>query len=490
MSSFLESNFGVIKCYNLVFSFKGNLSNIGFWIFGIMLIIHIPIYILNFIIGTKNIINYILKEMDDKGYTIDNDLEEEKIEKSKINEKELEKDNNLNLIKYNADNYKNNFVLTSEGKNNPPKKRSSTNKIPQKLETLKKIKNTKKFKISKINLNEYGNKNEIRTYIKRNTYVSGLNNNININLSNLNLNNMNIANLNISNINSNENIKNDDIKIEEINESNEIEIKPKKIKRYSLILINANNETNFSPFKSDYVLNNFDYDEAIIYEDRSYCRIFFILLIAKENVLNMIFFNPPLEFKPIRLAILIFNFACDYALNTLFYLSDNISDKYHYEGIYRELFCIINNLTISITSTIVSYVLLFFFNTLTQSTEKIENLFRKQEELLKKDSKYKVNKETILEIRNEIKHIIKCLRIKIIIFIILEFLFLFFFFYYVTAFCSVYRNTQVSWILDCIVSYVMSLGIALGLSFVFSFIYKISVKYKIRFLYKIVMLLF
>ena len=231
--------------------------------------------------------------MDDKGYTIDNDLEEEKIEKSKINEKELEKDNNLNLIKYNADNYKNNFVLTSEGKNNPPKKRSSTNKIPQKLETMKKIKNTKKFKISKINLNEYGNKNEIRTYIKRNTYAFRLNNNININLSNLNLNNMNIANLNISNINSNENIKNDDIKIEEINESNEIEIKPKKIKRYSLILINANNETNFSPFKSDYVINNFDYDEAIKYEDRAYCRIFFILLIAKENVLNMIFFNPP-----------------------------------------------------------------------------------------------------------------------------------------------------------------------------------------------------
>ena len=293
MSSFLESNFGVIKCYNLVFSFKGNLSNIGFWIFGIMLIIHIPLYILNFIIGTKNLINYILKEMDDKGYTIDNDLEEEKIEKSKINEKESEKDNNLNLIKYNADNYKNNFVLTSEGKNNPPKKRSSTNKIIQKLETMKKIKNTKKFKISKINLNEYGNKNEIRTYIKRNTYAFRLNNNININLSNLNINNMNIANLNISNINSNENIKNDDIKIEEINESNEIEIKPKKIKRYSLILINANNETNFSPFKSDYVINNFDYDEAIIYEDRAYCRIFFILLIAKENVLNMIFFNPP-----------------------------------------------------------------------------------------------------------------------------------------------------------------------------------------------------
>ena len=199
----------------------------------------------------------------------------------------------------------------------------------------------------------------------------------------------------------------------------------------------------------------------------------------------MIFFNPPLEFKPIRIAIFIFNFACDYALNALFYLSDNISDRYHYDGIYRELYSLVNNLTISLTSTIVSFVLLFFFNTLTISTSKIEKLFRTQEKLLKKDSKYKVNKETILEIRNEIKHIIKCLRIKIIIFIILEFLFLFFFFYYATAFCHVHKKTQVSWILDCIMSYAISLVVALGISFVFALVYKLSVRYKKKFLYKI-----
>ena len=29
----IESNFGLIKCYQLVFSFKGKLTNIGFWIF-------------------------------------------------------------------------------------------------------------------------------------------------------------------------------------------------------------------------------------------------------------------------------------------------------------------------------------------------------------------------------------------------------------------------------------------------------------------------
>ena len=45
MSAFFESNLGVIKCYNLVFSLKGKLSNIGFWIFSIMLVSLLPLYV-------------------------------------------------------------------------------------------------------------------------------------------------------------------------------------------------------------------------------------------------------------------------------------------------------------------------------------------------------------------------------------------------------------------------------------------------------------
>ena len=97
----------------------------------------------------------------------------------------------------------------------------------------------------------------------------------------------------------------------------------------------------------------------------------------------MIFFNPPLEFKPIRFAIFIFNFACDQALNALFYLSSNISDRYHYEDIYRELYSLINNITKILISTCVSFAL-FFFNTFTQSTQKIEGLFSSQRRIIKK----------------------------------------------------------------------------------------------------------
>ena len=72
---------------------------------------------------------------------------------------------------------------------------------------------------------------------------------------------------------------------------------------YPLILINANNLEKHEIIKSNHILNIYDYDEAIIYDQRSFIRILFIFLISKDNLLNIIFFNPPLELKPLRVCI-------------------------------------------------------------------------------------------------------------------------------------------------------------------------------------------
>ena len=135
---------------------------------------------------------------------------------------------------------------------------------------------------------------------------------------------------------------------------------------------------------------------------------------AKDNVLNIIIFNPPLELKPLRICIFIFSYACDFAFNALFYLNDNISDIYHYTGTDRLFFSLINNLTISLASTIVSSLLLIFFQSLTQSSNKIGKLFKDQDSLLKANKEYKVSKDTKANINNEIKKLLKWLKIKII----------------------------------------------------------------------------
>ena len=84
----IDSNFGLIKCYNLVFSFKGKLINLGFWIFLILVIIHIPLFIIIIYKGIKPIQKYIFNEMIKYGY----------MKKTKhINENKNIVNNNINL---------------------------------------------------------------------------------------------------------------------------------------------------------------------------------------------------------------------------------------------------------------------------------------------------------------------------------------------------------------------------------------------------------
>ena len=188
-----------------------------------------------------------------------------------------------------------------------------------------------------------------------------------------------------------------------------------------MILFHVNNNGVNEPIKSNYILDNYNYEEAINLEERTFWRIFFIYLINKDNLLNLIFFNPPLELKPLRICIFIFSYACDFALNALFYLTNKISDKYHYTGKNRLLYTLINNISISLASIIVSFILLSFFQSLTQSKNKIKKLFGEQDNLLKSDKNYKVNQETILKIKVDILKIMKCLKIKIIFFSFLNY---------------------------------------------------------------------
>ena len=631
-SSFLDSNFGVVKCYNLVFSLNGKLDNYGFFIFAVMTIIHIPVYILYCINGLNPVKKYIIKEMNKKGYEPKNYVindnknnskyyQETTNQKFEINKK-IPSNNNMNkrhslfitrpLNKYNGNPPKKERIMNNlEISNNNDKNINYRN---QKWKIIKQNTNLNNNLILKINnlsednSNKHENKNNLnkrksvksiirirnideinggskendtKTNLKKMKEDSGCSSekeikfNEIINLSKKSINKRNRKSVKFSfktfdlfnKIKNKQTQENFGIRDRTTNKENENKNKNEKIRRYKiiknnnlislesdsilnrkdklikindksiqknsnvnfilnsnrhkstiltketisaiksfangnetdkkenlkkdkeldypLIRINANNIEEYFPLKSKYVLDNYDYQEALIYDKRKYFRIFFIFLISKDNLLNIIFFNPPLELKPLRFSIFIFSYALDIALNAFFYLSDNISEKYQYKGKNRLYFSIINNIIISFVSTLVSYFLILFFQSLTQSTNKIEKVFRDEEDILKNDKNYKVKEITKIKIENEVTKILKCLKIKIFCFIIFEILILLFFFYYVTAFCEVYKSTQISWLLDCVSSYCISILITLVISFLFSLLYKTSIKYKMKFLYNL-----
>ena len=126
---------------------------------------------------------------------------------------------------------------------------------------------------------------------------------------------------------------------------------------------------------------------------------------------------------------------------------------------------------------------------MTNSRYKIEKNFREEEKKMKKNKNYIIKKSKKIDIYRNIKNILNSLKIKIVIFIIIELLLLFFFFYFTTAFCEVYKNTQVTWLIDCFTSFLLSILFEILLSFLISIFYICSVKNKNRFIYKIISLL-
>ena len=161
-------------------------------------------------------------------------------------------------------------------------------------------------------------------------------------------------------------------------------------KRYSLIHIDANNSsTKKKHLNSDTILDYFDCEDAIHYDKRHFWRLFYISILAKESIINIILFHTPLDLRSMRICNFIFAYSCDLAFNTLFFTNQKISDKYHYKGDNLLLFSLINNIVISVISSLSSIIMVNIFQRLIDSRSSFEDIFRKEK---KKWEKIKITK--------------------------------------------------------------------------------------------------
>ena len=495
---FEDSTFGVIKCYKLVFNLNKK-DNIGFWMFLIFILLHIP-FIINYIIYKERPIKKYIKEEMIKYHYIEKKNNPKK-RKYKINIKNkdsidngLFSENNL-LVFYQKKKIKGNNKV----KNVENKLFKNSYSIPSSLKKLnlniveinKKTKNIESEKIKNKNKNKNKKRKKSKHKKKKSKNISTIkyfinshfyiNNNITYKtFSNFNhyihLDTSNLVNNKYNNTFPNFSMKK---KYVFLSKKNCI-----CLLLYNMIKYDAYNILNKEYF-SNYILYTDDYEEAIIYEKRSFFRIVSIMLILKEKIINTFCFKSPLELQSLRICLLIFIYSSNFALNTIFYFSDKISDKYHYKNNNLIIFTIINNLSISLISTLLSTIMITFLRVMTNSRYKMEKIFREQEKKMRLNKDYFVNKLEKKKIINKLVKIIKSLRIKITIFFIIELLLLLFFLYFTTAFCEVYKNTQIAWIADCLTSFILSIIIEILFSFIISILYIFSVKKKNKFIYSI-----
>ena len=477
----VDSNFALIKCYNLVFSFKNKTKNKGFWIFLFLVASHIPLLIIFFNKGLKPIKEYIVKEMKKNGY-IEDSTEEKIIEKKE--EKIIEKKDGQS---------KGNLIIKKQKKKKKIVKKRMSLKSPPKRASLKLVDNS--------------SINDIKSSGRE------INNNINpidIISQEKEINNDNVISKNKNNNNNNSQIKikkrhslkggrksikiivNNGINslqtqvIDKDNNGKEKEKDAKNIYNFNLININLNKIKEYTPQSSLHILNNYTFEEAIQYDFRSILAIFYIFLLSKQAICHAFLYRSPLEPFPLRLCLLIFIISCDLALNALFYLDDKISNKYKYaQNLF--LFTFNSNITIILLSTLIGFVFMTLWTNLGSSTNELRNIFRSEEEKIQKDKKYTVSKERKKEIMETIERILKKYKIKVIILLSIEIPIMLFFWYYVTAFCHVYPSTQWSWILDSFLSMLTRLIIIIFLSMLFAKLYRMSIESNAECIYKFVL---
>ena len=65
-----------------------------------------------------------------------------------------------------------------------------------------------------------------------------------------------------------------------------------------------------------------------------------------------------------------------------------------------------------------------------------------------------------------------------------------FFYYFVTAFCEVYKNTQISWLSDSLSSFLLSFCGDVGNALFITILYIISIKYKLKCVYNMTLFLY
>ena len=462
------ANFDVLKCYKLITSKVGIITNFGFYLF-------IPTFIMYFVTIFLFYIkefNLIKKQINDIAYAknfqkyTSNQNKDEEIRKQKPKNKQIQiqmqtqiegqikKDYNfvqpiiiqvsnvLNLVPRTSLEIKpeqNNIIEERKVKdlineNNNTKKIEIKIKKEDLIESNSKeeeTNNQSKIKEDKMNAPPIKGTNKILTKkIKRSPEISIGSSRYGLEFDKNEL-NLNTINNNVKGFNELTNEEKDRIK-----------------------LIMKHNDSE---------LNVLDYKDALKYDDRTYFQYYFSLLRTNHLIVKIIS-KTDYNSRIIKIFLCFFNFSLSFTVNTLFF-SDDTMHKILEDG---GKFNLIYQLPQIIYSSIISFIFDSILTFLALSEENVLSI--KHEKIIK-------------NVPIKVKETIRALQIKFVNFFIFSFIFFLGFWYYTSCFCAVYKNTQYHLIKDSLISYVTSL-ITPFIMYLFPGLFRIpGIKGKKEFLY-------
>ena len=392
---FKYSNFLILKCYKIIFSSIGIKNNYGFIIMTIFLSLLIIFTIIFLFTGMK----IIRDQMSNMIYCT--------INKINYDASSEQKNNKVNIFKY------------SQFPSMPPKK-----KVKKKIKIVKivKRKKTADFK---------NNENSDLARFSKTTLIQNESSQNKVNNPNNSINK-------IGDLNSN-------IVLNPHNYKEDIYLQNKITKKKSSVLLNLTkpkadeNEAieNLNKY-SEFELDDLEYSVALEYDKRTLFN-FYMCLVKREHLIVFTFiYCKDFNLISIKLSLFVFSICLDMTTNLLFFNDDSMHKIYLDYGKYN----FISQIPQIIYSTIISETMDVFLKYLSLSEKEIYET-----------KKYNNPKVAI----DEVKKLIRCLKIKFFFFFFICFVFMIFFWYFISIFCAIYENTQFILFKDCAFSLLISL---------------------------------
>ena len=224
-------------------------------------------------------------------------------------------------------------------------------------------------------------------------------------------------------------------KMDKSNSAINSKIMRNKKNKDNIILYNNHHNLNNNVMNYDNVeLNDLSYNEAVIYDKRTFCQFYSSLIKEKHNFI-FTFFNKD-DYNPglIKIDLFFVGLTMDYAVNALFFNDETMHKIYVDKG----LFDFETQIPITIYSFLISTILSIPLSILGLSNDKIIDFKQNQ---------------TKQGIKKQREKLIFCLKIKFAFYFIISFIFLLFFWYYISMFGVIYKNTQYHLLKDTLISF-------------------------------------
>ena len=232
-----------------------------------------------------------------------------------------------------------------------------------------------------------------------------------------------------------------------------------------------NNKQNELEQQTTFELNNCRYKEALRKDKRSFCKYYFNILIEKQIILSTFLNNSIFYPFSLRIVLLLFTLSSFFFINALLFTEDYITNRYNTKESLGFVYMLKNELSRTMYSSIIGMFIGKFLNMLTSSEIEFVKLTRSNK-----------NKSTYLQ---SFRDLVNDMRKKFIIIIIIVIILMMIYWYFITVFCFIYQNNQISWIESSLFSIGLNIIIPIILCFLIAVLRKIGLKGECGLLYSI-----